>query len=732
MNSKISTRTLPIILAWFLLATSAASGPAALTAQRQGTGAVLVADLAESVPIAGELLGQSLDMLFTRDLNPGSSGYHTASLAGSLRGPVGGLFAQIYDWQDPLGLDDVRRHDDGEPEWESVLGSLGFLRVSREAGAVPVFTVNTNGISNRFFWPVHPARNPYITNDAAALAEMAADWVHYTNYTLQHFDQSAPPDPQAPGWLEAHSASILDAIYWQDRDGTAVQDTLPFAGEQVPPVLHWEIGNEPNFAIGGFRLSPEQFARRYYTVTQQMLARDLLITGRGSPSIQVGPSLMNLHPPEEHSIAAYIAALQDIGAPIDFISYHPYTNIFGSWYWDAQGKAHTMPFPDKASHFSRGDIELLQRNLSNIYVQQQSDVLSIAQAITGPIELRATEWNPSSWESSFYLTWRGQSMAQSLGVVETIFSFARLGLTQAHFHTNPAFGSALENPTYQTFVYLRESLGDRLLASYDGGDPAGTQMRAYVTHQSDPERPDFAAIRLWGLNWGDSEQRIQFQVAGLDQAYTIDRVCTMAAPSLLHGASGEEDSPADQPMDEPLSINCSLRPGDYPAGGSWDTRISLGLALPPYSWTAYTLVPVRHDLSVGPPGIPMAAHPGGQVTHRVVITNTGNLTDTFHVDLSGQRWAAAGATRISLARGQTFSLPITVTVPPDAADGQFDRVTVSVQGVQTSASIQLQTVSSFPEQYMPLVRKDVDALYGRQITAATRLVRRIAVLLSGR
>ena len=83
--------------------------------------------------------------------------------------------------------------------------------------------------------------------------------------------------------------------------------------------------------------------------------------------------------------------------------------------------------------------------------------------------------------------------------METIFSFARLGIEQAHYYIYPSVDGDTQQPTYQTFQFLEAHLGDRLLG-WAGAE--GDEWRAYITRDSQS-----GVLMLWALNWARRPRR---------------------------------------------------------------------------------------------------------------------------------------------------------------------------------------------------------------------------------
>lgn len=111
-------------------------------------------------------------------------------------------------------------------------------------------------------------------------------------------------------------------------------------------------------------------------------------------------------------------------------------------------------------------------------------------------ELMATEWNPVCWDAADALQ---SSMANGLGVVETLFTFAEDGLLAAHFWTHPESKAAARD----MFNTMRDDMGDVLLYNLDdmGLVAAGTSWRIYATR--DTRKPN--QLVIWGLNFSEDQ-----------------------------------------------------------------------------------------------------------------------------------------------------------------------------------------------------------------------------------
>jgi len=595
-RNRIHLLFLPIFGALALgFGLAAVAGTARARNPEAGTGIPVPVDTGSvGTPIRRELLGQYIPNPRTEALSGAGRQAAAAGVASYLRGLYGAFYADYYDWRDPLGLKDPLRADPASPglEISNQLGTLDYLRLAAANRAAVSLNVNTRGVRDVFTHPPEPALR-WVMTDTATLAGWAADWVHYVNYTVQRFDTADPPDPDSSYFLERHSAEILAAIDWRNRDGSGIRPELPEPGEALPRVTYWEIGNEPNYPLSGFRLPPAIFAERYLAITTEMIERDLLING--VRTIRVGPSLTATYPPDRLSIGDYVSALEAAGAVVDFVAYHPYTTLFGDWSVGPDGAILFGDTPASAADFTEEHINGLRDILSGLYGFQETLFISTTLASPAGVELLATEWNPSSWESAYAEVWKAKSAAQALGVLETVFSFARLGMRAAVFFADPAFQrDDRQQPLYETFAFLERALGDELLAVYDGDAPGETAHRAYVTRHVGAGTAMPGAIVLWALNWGEAPVRFDFELAGLRLPYQVGQRCELAAESLLHGALGGAGA---LPVAGPVDVVCRYPEDD--AVSTWDNRLNVSVEAPPNGWVAVVLWPRSRPVRAG-------------------------------------------------------------------------------------------------------------------------------------
>ncbi|MDH7602878.1 MAG: hypothetical protein QHI38_12090, partial [Armatimonadota bacterium] len=392
------------------------------------------------------------------------------------RGIAGGLDADTYNWKDLSGQGVGHTGVPGP----NVHTTLEWMRFIRDHHSIPLVTANVRGIGplsasgyGRFY---------YTDTSVETLKQLAADWVRYINFILPTYREGdvLPPSDQA----------ILDSINWGTKPKLLERGEAP-----TPKVIYWEIGNEPEVPlpwstpnVPKYTLDGPTYAARYRELAQAMLAVD--------PEIKLGPCMLAPNP----SLATLDAVLADHSLPVDFIAYHPYGPLrtFAYNYGDTPASA--------------------EAGLRYIKTQQQgiysNVVASIVRSGRSPqnIALIASEYNPSSWE------WEASTeirrVSQALGLAETLFTFAELGLFAANYWSYPAwYADGTETPQYKVFKMALNYWGERLIDSYSDG----LNLRLYTTWNSKTQE-----LCIWCLNFSnDFDKPVRIELKGFGQASRI-------------------------------------------------------------------------------------------------------------------------------------------------------------------------------------------------------------------
>ncbi|MFA5863343.1 MAG: BACON domain-containing carbohydrate-binding protein [Phycisphaerae bacterium] len=381
-----------------------------------------------------------------------------------LRGLAAGMKAETYDWRN--------RFEYGVPANGLGQPTIDFLRYQRDRNSTMINTVNTRGLTRQ-----SGTTCEYYDTNITTLTNLAADWVRYTNHIVPTYRLgNTITDPR--------DAGILNSLSWKTEGDTADQfEPLLFAQESaVPKVMYWEIGNEPSSnlsATNSYVLTPAQYRARYQAITAAMKAEDT--------TIKVGPS--------DVTAGTYIdEVVSDSSLPVDIVYYHAtFSGDLGSL----------------------TDSSQIQNFLNNIYSGQQSlkngitSIISASGRDPATIPLAITEWNPNY---SLADTPSVGRMSHALGCMETVFSFARLGIFDANYLKYPAdCRDGMEYPVYKAWQALNDHMGDVLVDVH-----TETDFRMYTTKNSATGQ-----VAVWGLNFSDANDKtMQITLDQLPQGVT--------------------------------------------------------------------------------------------------------------------------------------------------------------------------------------------------------------------
>jgi uncharacterized membrane protein len=173
----------------------------------------------------------------------------------------------------------------------------------------------------------------------------------------------------------------------------------------------------------------------------------------------------------------------------------------------------------------------------------------------------------------------------------------------------------------------------------------------------------------------------EFDVAPAGNLWTVEMPLTHAA---LAAGTG---------VDVPVRVTVPADAADGEQDVVVVTATSSGDPAAQAASTLTTTAGVAYGLLVEPATAARAGSPGQVLTYTLAVTNTGNVADTVDLSLAGNVWPVQlPPGPLALASGAGTELPVTVTIPAGAADGEQDVAVVTATsqgdpGVQTHATL---------------------------------------------
>ncbi len=120
---------------------------------------------------------------------------------------------------------------------------------------------------------------------------------------------------------------------------------------------------------------------------------------------------------------------------------------------------------------------------------------------------------------------------------------------------------------------------------------------------------------------------------------------------------------------------------------------------------------VAPGMQLAPPSLSKNGIPGGTVDYSYTITNTGNYTDTFGLNVAGNSWSATVPPNLAIGPGQADTATVQVTIPlfpaGEAAIFSDTFTLTATSGLDSSISEQASgtTSASFQLLYLPLIEQ---------------------------
>ncbi len=129
-----------------------------------------------------------------------------------------------------------------------------------------------------------------------------------------------------------------------------------------------------------------------------------------------------------------------------------------------------------------------------------------------------------------------------------------------------------------------------------------------------------------------------------------------------------------------------------------------------FSYGAVGEIAPSYGVTVTPATDGKSGNHGETVAYALQVTNTGNITDTFNVAVSGNSWTTTAPGTVGpLAAGADVDMDVMVTIPESAAGGETDVATVTVtsQGDDTQwATSTLTTTANLYRVFLPIIMKN--------------------------
>jgi len=317
-------------------------------------------------------------------------------------------------------------------------------------------------------------------------------------------------------WWKGNSTPPKDYDKWAKLVGELVRHSINRYG--IAEVLKWyfEVWNEPDLIGGFWHGTMEDYFKLYeYSVKAVKEVDSRLKVG--------GPATAASHGNKPPWVEELMAFCEKKGLPLDFISTHPYPNL---WPLDGFGNC-VMAYRDEQSTYS--DLKCLRSTVDNSKFKNA--------------EIHLTEWNSSPsprdlvHDTAFMAPFLIQNNLKCIGLVDSlgfwtftdIFEEGRAGDTIFHGGFGLINAQGLKKPAYYGYLFLSK-LGSEILCKGENyfvtrcDDKIQILMWNYCHYNekfSSGDRSDHTEYDRYGIFIDKGEACYDLSVKGLDGRYRV-------------------------------------------------------------------------------------------------------------------------------------------------------------------------------------------------------------------
>jgi hypothetical protein len=240
------------------------------------------------------------------------------------------------------------------------------------------------------------------------------------------------------------------------------------------------------------------------------------------------------------------AVLSDPANRVDFICYHPYGNLY------------QITKNQSGGVLNADDLNVGVNALRQTQIDRRQNIIDRLVANNRPSTtgLVTSEWNPSSWEGSYYLNCN-RCMAHALGIVDTIFTYAEYGFLGAQYwdFPNDPSRTPIEAPGQKVFKTLQAHEPDLFLSSFVEPD-----FRLYSALDTQNNR-----LIIWAINYSNyNDRRVRFSLADGGSGVSVirHRLASVSGDTNL-ATMNHPDDPAENVVWSVTDITDVMNPAEF-------------------------------------------------------------------------------------------------------------------------------------------------------------------------